>query len=61
MLWSCSPNVPARSKMLVGGVSAKETWRMRVWVRERGGNRLELVVETDDLGDAQPQFDKKYQ
>lgn len=43
-----------------GGVKAKSTWKMRVRVRERGGDRLELVVGAEDVDGAPPQFDKKY-
>ena len=43
-----------------GGVEARSTWEMRVRVRERGGDRLELVVGTESLDGAQPQLDKKY-
>ena len=44
-----------------GGVEARSTWKMRVRILERGGDRLELVVGTEDLDGAQPQLDKKYQ
>ncbi|MCJ1426967.1 hypothetical protein MMC29_004870 [Sticta canariensis] len=43
-----------------GGVEARSTWEMRVRVRERGGDRLELVVGTESLGGAKPQLDKMY-
>ncbi len=43
-----------------GGVDAKSTWKMRVRVREREGDRLELVVGTEDLEGARPRLDKKY-
>ncbi|KAL8688125.1 MAG: hypothetical protein Q9224_004967 [Gallowayella concinna] len=45
-----------------GGVEANSTWRMRVRVRERKGDYLELVVGARDLdGAQQPQLGKKYQ
>lgn len=43
-----------------GGVEAKSTWKMKVRVREREGDRLELVVGREYLDGAQPQLDKKY-
>ncbi|KAI4145454.1 MAG: hypothetical protein LQ341_002391 [Variospora aurantia] len=43
-----------------GGVKAKSTWKMRVRVRERKGENLELVVGQRDLDGVQPCLDKKY-
>lgn len=43
-----------------GGVEKTSTWKMRVRVRERGGDRLELVVGGEGLEEARPQLDKKY-
>lgn len=44
-----------------GGVEETSTWRKRVWVQERGVDRLELVVGREGLDGARPQLDKKYQ
>ena len=44
-----------------GGVDESSTWMMRVRVRERGGNRLELVVGAGDLDSARPKLEKMYQ
>ncbi len=43
-----------------GGVDESSTWKMRVRVREVGGDRLELVVGAGDLDSARPKLDKKY-
>ncbi|MCJ1470149.1 hypothetical protein MMC07_008794 [Pseudocyphellaria aurata] len=43
-----------------GGVELDSTWKMRVRVRERAGDRLELVVGREDLDGARPRLNKKY-
>lgn len=43
-----------------GGVVSKSTWKLRVRVRERAGDGLELVVGREDLDGALPQIGKKY-
>ncbi len=43
-----------------GGVEESSTWKMRVRVREVGGDRLELVVGAGDLDSTRPKLDKKY-
>ena len=44
-----------------GGVDERDSWTMRVRVRERRGDRLELVVGAGDLDSACPRLEKKYQ